>query len=117
MKRVLLIISYVGTAYSGMVKQKNARTVAGELQKAIWSIDPEASEITACSRTDAGVHALGQPITFTTHKENINERGWVLALIPLLPPDISIVHAAFVDLYFDPRREAKLKKYSIAPKK
>lgn len=60
MKRVLLTISYDGTAYSGWQKQKNAVTVQGEFDRACSALFREPVESIGASRTDAGVHALGQ---------------------------------------------------------
>lgn len=110
MRRVLLLISYDGRNYSGIARQDNAPTVGGTLDAAIREIDPEASPITASSRTDRGVHASGQPVSFTTTKP-LRARGWVLALAQRLPPDIGILRASFVPLDFDPRRAALFKRY------
>jgi len=110
LRRVLLIISYDGRNYSGIARQDNAPTVGGTLDAAIREIDPDASPITASSRTDRGVHASGQPVSFTTTKP-LRARGWVLALAQRLPPDIGIVRASFVPLNFDPRRDPIFKRY------
>ncbi|MCH2108052.1 MAG: tRNA pseudouridine(38-40) synthase TruA [Polyangiaceae bacterium] len=110
-QKILLLVAYWGSAYCGMVRQENGRTVAGELEKAIAQVDPAAGRIYASSRTDAGVHANRQPVSFLTHKPGINMRGWILALAPLLPPDISITYAARVPESFDPRRAPLWKRY------
>src|SRR5262245_49365500 len=81
---VLLEVSYDGTPFSGFARQPNARTVAGELDGAVRVIDPGASLVRGASRTDAGVHALAQPVSFDTRR-NIEPRGWVLALLSQLP--------------------------------
>ena len=60
MKRILLTISYDGTNYSGWQKQKNAVTVQGEFDKACSTLFKTDIESIGASRTDAGVHALGQ---------------------------------------------------------
>lgn len=61
MPRFKLLIEYAGTRYSGWQIQKNARTVAGEIERAIAEVArrPEF-ELYGAGRTDAGVHALGQ---------------------------------------------------------
>jgi tRNA pseudouridine38-40 synthase len=110
-RRVLLLVAYDGRNYSGMVRQNGPRTVAGELEGALQQIDPEASKITVSSRTDKGVHAARQPVSFTTSR-NLSSRGWVLALGQRLPPDISVVRASFVPLEFDPRRDPIYKRYT-----
>jgi tRNA pseudouridine38-40 synthase len=59
--RFKLTIEFAGTKYSGWQKQKNARTVQGDLERAIaQAIDSERFEVQGSGRTDAGVHALAQ---------------------------------------------------------
>ena len=61
MPRYKLVIEYAGTRYSGWQIQKNARTVQGELYRAVHvATGREAREIYGAGRTDAGVHAIGQ---------------------------------------------------------
>ena len=61
MPRYKLTIEYAGTRYSGWQIQKNARTVQGELDRAIREIAPKQPfELYGAGRTDAGVHALAQ---------------------------------------------------------
>jgi tRNA pseudouridine38-40 synthase len=59
--RFKLTIEYAGTKYSGWQKQKNARTVQGEIERAIAAVLRDKTfEFMGSGRTDAGVHALGQ---------------------------------------------------------
>ena len=61
MPRFKLTIEYNGTRYSGWQIQKNARTVAGEIERAIADVARRREfELYGAGRTDAGVHALGQ---------------------------------------------------------
>ena len=61
MPRYRLAIEYAGTRYSGWQVQKNARTVQGELLRAVREATGEAApELQGSGRTDAGVHALQQ---------------------------------------------------------
>ena len=61
MPRFKLLIEYAGTKYSGWQIQKNARTVAGEIERAIFEATRRKEfELYGAGRTDAGVHALGQ---------------------------------------------------------
>ena len=61
MPRFKITIEYAGTRYSGWQKQKNARTVQGEIERAITEATGErAFEFQGSGRTDAGVHALRQ---------------------------------------------------------
>lgn len=107
---MLLLLAYDGATFSGFAQQTNAPTVASAVDRAIAAIDPGATRIVGASRTDAGVHAKLQPVTFTSQKD-IKARGWVLALRQHLPPSICVTRAARVPLDFDPRRHAKWKRY------
>jgi tRNA pseudouridine38-40 synthase len=61
MPRFKLVIEYSGTRYSGWQIQKNARTVAGEIDRAVRDVTRrEEFELYGAGRTDAGVHALAQ---------------------------------------------------------
>jgi tRNA pseudouridine38-40 synthase len=107
---VLLTLAYDGAPFSGYVKQKNGRTVAGELEGAIASVDPKASTTRGVSRTDAGVHARGQLVAFDSTKD-IDPRGWVLALNRELPREVAVVRAARTPARFEPRRCVVSKTY------
>jgi tRNA pseudouridine38-40 synthase len=107
---VLLGVAYDGTPFAGFARQPTARTVAGELDGAVRSIDPHGSLVRGASRTDAGVHALAQAVAFDTTKD-IPPRGWALALAQHLPDEISVVRAARVEVGYDPRFRAENKTY------
>lgn len=109
-RRILLLLAYDGTEYSGFALQNNAPTIAGELRRALLEIDPDVGSITGSSRTDAGVHARNQPVSFTTTRA-LKARGWVLALNQRLPAAIVVTYAAQVALDFDPRRAPTFKRY------
>ena len=63
-KNVLIRIEYDGTNFSGWQKQPAARTVQGEIEHVLKYIAMEDVHIHGTSRTDAGVHALGQCASF-----------------------------------------------------
>ncbi len=107
---ILLEIAYDGQNYSGLAVQDNANTIAGELQRAIHTMDPDANSLRVCSRTDAGVHARQQYVCFDTDKR-ISMRGWLLGLSGELPFDIAIKSAARVDSGFEPSKRARGKTY------
>lgn len=107
---VLLRIAYDGRAFSGFARQANARTIAGELEGAIRSVDPHASPVRGASRTDAGVHARDQRVAFDSALD-IPPKGWAFALKQQLCNEIAVVGAARVDLGYDPRRYALTKTY------
>ncbi len=107
---ILLEIAYDGQRYSGLAIQQNAVTIAGVLQRAIHTMDPEANALRVCSRTDAGVHAQQQYVCFDTDTR-ISMRGWLLGLTGELPPDIAITRAARVESGFEPSKRARRKTY------
>lgn len=107
---VLLKLAYDGSGFSGMARQANARTIGGELAGAIETMDPHATALRQVSRTDAGVHARGQIVSFDTTRD-ISSRGWVLGLTRQLPDSIAILSAASVPVSFDPRGYVKYKTY------
>ena len=110
MKRIMLTISYDGTNYCGWQRQKNGDTVQGELEKACTKLFKTPIESTGASRTDAGVHALGQRAVIDVETTIPTEKV-PLALNPLLPDDIVVTKAEDVDFEFNPRFKAKEKTY------
>ena len=66
MKRVGLVVAYDGTNYSGWQIQPNGITIQGVLNDALSDLLGEKIEIMGASRTDAGVHALGNVAGFSS---------------------------------------------------
>src|SRR3972149_691134 len=64
--KVVLIVEYNGTHYYGFQLQAHLPTVQGEIEKALWKLTGESLRVRAASRTDTGVHAKGQVISFRT---------------------------------------------------
>lgn len=111
--RILLTIAYDGTRYSGWQKQLSPEviTVEGELEKALRALfrSPHLTCIGA-SRTDRGVHALGQRATIDVDTTIPTEKI-PLAIRPLLPEDIVVVKAEEVPEEFHPRYDCVKKTY------
>lgn len=107
---VLLTVAYDGARYCGFVRQSNGPSVAEELDRAIQSVDPLATPVKGASRTDAGVHARAQAVSFSTQR-TLSSRGWVMALNQKLPRDISVLRAAHVPVGYDVRPHALWKRY------
>jgi tRNA pseudouridine38-40 synthase len=82
-------VAYDGTDYAGFQVQSNARTVQGELERAISKVCDEVVRVTGAGRTDAGVHASGQVIDFRTASalDGVTIGRGVNAL---LPEDIAV---------------------------
>lgn len=110
MKRILLTISYDGTAYHGWQVQENAVTVQEVLSGALGQILKENTAVTGTSRTDSGVHAH----EFTCHfdcGDNIPLEAFLKGLNSVLPSDIAVTDCKVVENDFHARYNAKGKTY------
>ncbi|SDN90985.1 tRNA pseudouridine(38-40) synthase TruA [Alkalicoccus daliensis] len=111
MTRILLRISYDGSGFKGYQKQPNARSVQGEVERALAKIHKAPSwPSTSSGRTDAGVHGRRQPVHFDTPLA-IPESRWARALNSLLPEDIYVHDAEIVADNFHARYDAVGKEY------
>ncbi|AIQ49540.1 tRNA pseudouridine synthase A [Paenibacillus sp. FSL R7-0273] len=110
MRNLLMKVNYDGTHYDGFQTQPQGNTIQDRLEQAILHLTGEALKITASGRTDAGVHAYGQPFNFLTSSQ-IPLGRWCLALNARLPQDIVVTEAKEVPLSFHSRRGAKRKTY------
>lgn len=102
MKRIKLTIAYDGTNYCGWQIQPNGITVEEVLNKALTKLTGEDILVIGASRTDSGVHALGNVAVFDTETTIPAERIAV-ALNQRLPEDIVITKSEEVPLDFHPR--------------
>ncbi len=110
MKRMLITISYDGTAYHGWQVQPNGITVQQTLQDALEKLLGERVPVTGCSRTDAGVHAH----EFVCHidcDDCFPVSAFLKGLNSLLPNDISVIDCCETSPDFHARYNAKGKKY------
>lgn len=111
MTTIKLTIAYEGTDFSGYQRQaQGERTVQGELEKALRRLTGEAPKLIAAGRTDTGVHAKGQVVSFTTSARIPVDR-WPAALNSALPPDLIVGQAEAVEPAFHARYDAKTKTY------
>jgi tRNA pseudouridine38-40 synthase len=109
--RFKLTIEYAGTRYSGWQVQKNARTVAGEIERAVHeATGARELELYGSGRTDAGVHALRQiahlDIDTTLPPETLRRR-----INDALPSDINVLALARVRRTFHARHDAVARSY------
>jgi len=88
-----LVVEYDGTDFSGFQFQPHERTVAGVLEAALARLFEAPIKLSAAGRTDAGVHALGQVVSFAAHERFPIEK-LALALNAALPSDLSARDAA-----------------------
>ena len=88
MKRVGLVVAYDGTKYSGWQTQPNGITIQGVLNDTLSELLGEKIETIGASRTDAGVHALGNVAVFDTDFRRISVfsclRRWSRIFIPVI---------------------------------
>lgn len=109
-RRIRLTVSYDGTAYAGWQRQRNAPSVQETLERALHSLTGEQAAIVGASRTDAGVHALGQVAHFDT-RSRIPPEKFCFALNTRLPDDIRVVASQQVSPAFHARYGARGKTY------
>lgn len=110
MGRYRLDIGYDGTAYGGWQVQPNARTIQGELERALKTITGETVKVHGSGRTDAGVHAREQVAHFDLELDracNELQRG----MNALLDPDVRVLQVLSESGDFHARRSALGKEY------
>lgn len=110
MNRVLLFCEYDGTGFVGYQIQNNGRSVQEVLQKALSELYKTDIKITGCSRTDSGVHAAEHASSYDA-PFIIPEDKIPLALNALLPDDVAVKKAVYVDDDFSARFSCKGKTY------
>jgi tRNA pseudouridine38-40 synthase len=104
------VIAYDGTAFSGMQRQKNSRSVQSVVEDALSSIGWRGKSILAAGRTDAGVHAGGQVIAFVLDwKHSLEELQ--RAMNAGLPADVAVKQIEQAKDGFHPRYDAKSRRY------
>src|SRR5271170_8079867 len=110
MRNIKLTIAYDGAGFHGWQIQPGLATIQGALAEAAQKITQEKIFVHGASRTDAGVHALGQVAHFRTHSE-LSAPEFQRALNALLPPTIRVVAAEEVGPDFHSRWLAQAKTY------
>ena len=96
---IVLRLGYDGKPYSGFAEQPGQLTVAGEIRRAVETFLRRPIELTCAGRTDAGVHAISQYVSFPAYAAELEipRTRWMRALAALLPHDIAardVFHAA-----------------------
>jgi pseudouridylate synthase I len=110
MRRIKLTVAYDGTAYHGWQIQINALTIEAVLKKALKDLLNEEIEVIGASRTDSGVHALGNIAVFDTNAK-ISADKFAPALNVRLPKDIVIIKSEETVLDYHPRKCNTIKTY------
>lgn len=106
----MLIVAYDGTAYCGWQLQPGKETIEGVLNRCLGELTGEPIEVIGASRTDAGVHALGNIAVFDTDSP-IPADKFSYALNQRLPEDIRIQGSRAVAADFHPRHCTSRKTY------
>ncbi|UCD08298.1 MAG: tRNA pseudouridine(38-40) synthase TruA [Dehalococcoidales bacterium] len=109
--KVVLIIEYEGTRYHGFQLQGKLPTIQKELETALFSLTGEKIRVISASRTDAGVHAEAQVVSFRTIS-GYPDDTYVNALNYYLPGDIAVKAAHRVKDSFNVRRHAVSREYN-----
>jgi len=110
MRNLKLTVCYDGAEFSGWQVQPDASTVQGTLASAIGRITGEKVLPQGSGRTDAGVHALAQVVTFVT-ESSVPTGNFVKALNDILPPSVRVLHVAEMPPEFHARHSALAKSY------
>ena len=109
--KILLVIEYGGTRYHGFQWQEGQPSIQGELEKALTRLTGEKRRVMSASRTDAGVHARSQVVSFRTGSA-LSTDNFVSGLNHYLPSDIAVKAAYKINDNFNVRREAISREYS-----
>jgi tRNA pseudouridine38-40 synthase len=107
---VKLVLEYDGTRYVGWQVQPNGPSVQAEVERALATLHKAARRVVAAGRTDAGVHARGQVVSFP-EEHPLPTGAYVRGMNALLPGDIAVRSADLEPDGFDARRSARGKRY------
>ena len=110
MRNLKVILSYDGAEFSGWQVQPNATTVQGTLASAIGRVTGEEVLPQGSGRTDAGVHALAQVMTFVT-ESSVPTGNFVKALNDILPASVRVLEVEEAPADFHARHSARAKTY------
>lgn len=107
-----LTIEYEGTAYQGWQLQPGDATVQAVLEKALATALREPVRVRGAGRTDAGVHACGQVAAVRVTRVPADLTRLRKSLNALTPDDVAVRDVTLVDDAFDPRRDARSRRYA-----
>jgi tRNA pseudouridine38-40 synthase len=108
----LAVLHYDGGAFAGWQRQPNARTVQAEFEAVLMRLTGRRSTATGAGRTDTGVHATGQGVSFHVDERwSADTSGLLRALNALLPSDVWVEQVHSMCAGFDARRSAVARRY------
>jgi tRNA pseudouridine38-40 synthase len=109
--RVRLVVAYDGGPFHGFAVNAGVRTVGGVLTDALSTVLGHAVELTCAGRTDKGVHARGQVVTFDAAADRVDLAALTRSVNKMCGPSIAVREAAVVDDSFDARFSATARRY------
>ena len=110
MARYQLTLAYDGTGFFGSQRQVKPRTVQGEFEKALTKLGWTGRSVIMSGRTDSGVHATGQVVSFDLDWPHTDD-DLTQALNATLPADVAVQRARMVHAKFHPRFDATSRRY------
>ncbi|MBX3273261.1 MAG: tRNA pseudouridine(38-40) synthase TruA [Sandaracinaceae bacterium] len=110
MHGVRVVVAYDGAGFAGWQRQPGQRTVQSELEAAVAALAGADVRVRGASRTDSGVHALGQLAAFDSPRA-IPPYKWLRGLNGKLPPDVAVRSAEACEAGYEPRFDARAKTY------
>jgi tRNA pseudouridine38-40 synthase len=109
--RVKLVVAYDGRDFAGFAPNVGVRTVGGTLEAALERVLRHPVELAVAGRTDAGVHAGGQVVSFDARAQGLDLPRLQRALNRMLRPAIAVRSAEVADRGFDARFSARSRRY------
>jgi tRNA pseudouridine38-40 synthase len=107
---VKLVLEYDGTRYVGWQVQPNGPSIQAAVERALATLHKAPRRVTAAGRTDAGVHARAQVVSFPEDRP-LPLAAYVKGMNALLPDDVAVRSASLEPEGFDARRSARGKRY------
>lgn len=111
LERIRLVVAYDGSGFHGFATNQGVRTVAGVLGAAISTVAGAPVELTCAGRTDKGVHARAQVVTFDVAEGSVDLAVLTRSVNKMCGPAIAITGADVVDADFDARFSATARRY------
>jgi tRNA pseudouridine38-40 synthase len=108
--KMVLVLEYAGTNYCGFQFQENGPTVQDEIEKALLKLTGEELRIVGASRTDTGVHAQEQVVSFRTGSD-LKPETFTSGLNHYLPQDIAVKASYQVNMQFNVQKDVVSREY------
>jgi len=110
LRKLALLVEYAGTSYHGFQSQSGLPTIQSEIERGLERLTGERVRVVGAGRTDAGVHAEGQVVSFSTYS-SLSPQTVLRGLNHYLRPAIAVKAASEVAIDFNARRNAVSREY------